>query len=196
MERKAKIIRETNETKIELEFTLDGSGKADIKTQNGFLDHILSSFAKHGKFDLKIMAKGDIETGSHHLVEDVGICLGKAINESLGEKKGIERFSFFILPMDEAQVTVSIDLGGRAFLRFDADMPYEMIEDFESVIVKDFFEALVSNSFINLHIKKNSGINPHHIIEAIFKAFGKALSIASRLTGGNDIPSTKGMLKS
>lgn len=194
MERKAKIKRETKETRIELEFILDGSGQADIKTQNGFLDHILSSFAKHGKFDIKIKAKGDIETGTHHLIEDIGICLGKAINESLGEKKGIERFAFFILPMDEAQVTVSVDLGGRAFLRFDADMPYSVMEGFESTIVKDFFEALVSNSFINLHIKKNSGINPHHIIEAIFKAFGKALSIASRVTGSNEVPSTKGIL--
>jgi len=194
MERKAKIIRETEETRIELEFVLDGSGRTDIDTGNGFLNHILCSFAKHGKFDIKIKAGGDIETGTHHLVEDVGICLGKAINEALGSKKGIERFAFFILPMDEAQVTVSIDLGGRAFLRFDADMPYALIEGFESVIVKDFFEALVSNSFINLHIKKNSGINPHHIIEAIFKAFGKVLSIASRITGGDEIPSTKGIL--
>ncbi len=194
MERKAKIIRETKETGIELEFKLDGSGIADIDTQNGFLDHILYSFAKHGKFDIKIKAKGDIETGSHHLVEDIGICLGKAINESLGDKKGIERFAFFILPMDEARVTVSLDLGGRAFLNFDADMPYAVMEGFESIIVRDFFEALVSNSFVNLHIKKDSGINPHHIIEAIFKAFGKALCIASRITGNNDIPSTKGML--
>lgn len=194
MERKAKIIRETKETRIELEFMLDGSGKTDIDTQNGFFNHLLCSFAKHGKFDIKIKAKGDIETGTHHLVEDIGICLGKAINESLGDKKGIERFAFFILPMDEASVTVAIDLGGRAFLNFDADIPYADMEGFESIIARDFFEALVSNSFINLHIKKNSGINPHHIIEAIFKAFGKTLFTASRKTGNDDIPSTKGML--
>lgn len=194
MGRKAKIIRETKETRIELEFALEGSGKSDIDTQNGFLNHLLCSFAKHGKFDIKIKAKGDIETGTHHLVEDIGICLGKAINESLGDKKGIERFAFFILPMDEASVTVALDLGGRAFLNFDADIPYAVMEGFESIIVRDFFEALVSNSFINLHIKKNSGINPHHIIEAIFKAFGKTLFIASRKTGNDDIPSTKGML--
>lgn len=194
MKRNAIIKRKTKETNIELGFFLDGSGKADINTGNGFLDHILQSFAKHGKFDLKIKAQGDLETGTHHLIEDIGICLGKAINESLGDKKGIERFAFFILPMDEALVTVALDLGGRAFLRFDADMPYALIEGFESIIVRDFFEALVSNSFINLHIQKNSGINPHHIIEAIFKAFGKTLSIASRITGSGEIPSTKGLL--
>jgi imidazoleglycerol-phosphate dehydratase len=194
MKRKAIITRKTRETSVELEFILDGGGSAEISTGNGFLDHMLKSFAKHGKFDLKIKAVGDLETGTHHLIEDIGICLGKAINESLGDKKGIERFAFFILPMDEALVTISLDLGGRAFLRFDADMPYALIEGFESIIVKDFFEALVSNSFINLHIQKNSGINPHHIIEAIFKAFGKTLSQASRMTGDEEVPSTKGLL--
>jgi len=194
MKRKAKIIRETKETKIRLELNLDGNGIAEIDTQNGFFDHILTSFSKHGKFDLKIMARGDVKTGLHHLVEDVGICLGKAINESIGQKKGIERFGFFILPMDDAEITVSLDISGRAFLRFDVDMPYSLIEGFETILIKDFFEAVTSNAFINLHIKKNSGVNPHHIAEAIFKSFGKALSIASRITGNDEVPSTKGAL--
>ena len=194
MERKARVIRETKETKIKLELNLDGKGIAKIDTQNGFFDHILTSFSKHGKFDLRIQARGDLKTGLHHIVEDVGICLGKAINESIGQKKGIERFGFFILPMDDAEITISLDIAGRAYLRFDADMPYSLIEDFETILIKDFFEAVTSNAFINLHIKKNSGINPHHIIEAIFKSFGRALSIASRITGDDEVPSTKGAL--
>jgi len=194
MERKARVIRETKETKIKLELNLDGKGIAKIDTQNGFFDHILTSFSKHGKFYFRIRARGDLKTGLHHIVEDVGICLGKAINESIGEKKGIERFGFFILPMDDAEITISLDIAGRAYLRFDADMPYSLIEDFETILIKDFFEAVTSNAFINLHIKKNSGINPHHIIEAIFKSFGRALSIASRITGDDEVPSTKGAL--
>lgn len=193
MERSSKITRETRETKIELELNIDGCGRVSIETPNGFFNHLLSSFAKHSNFDLKIKASGDIETGHHHLIEDIGICLGKAINESLGDKIGIERFGFFILPMDEAEVIVSIDIGGRSFLRYDVDMPYDVIENFETILVNDFFMAVVNNAFINVHITKNSGINPHHIIEAIFKAFGKALKIATQITN-NDIPSTKGIL--
>jgi len=194
MIRKAKIVRKTKETNIELEFTIDGSGIAQINTPAHFFNHLLESFTKHGNFNLKLIAEGDIETGFHHLIEDIGICLGKALREALADKKAIERFGFSIIPMDETEVTVSIDLSGRSYLKYDADIIYEMVENMETIIIEDFFRALVSNAFITLHITKNCGLNSHHILEAIFKAFARALKSACVLNSSKTIPSTKGLL--
>jgi imidazoleglycerol-phosphate dehydratase len=194
MKRKAKITRKTKETDVKMEFDLDGSGNTDIETPIPFFNHILESFARHGNFDMKLRASGDTDVDCHHLVEDVGICIGRAIFECLKDKKGIKRFGYILLPMDEAEVAVSIDIGGRAYLRYNVEIEYEKLEGMETVVVEDFFRALVSNSFINLHINKNTGINSHHIIEAIFKAFGIVLHDASRISGASTIPSTKGLI--
>ena len=194
MDREAKIIRKTKETNIELDFKIDGSGISEIKTPVYFFNHLMESFARHGNFDLKLNADGDIETGSHHLIEDIGICLGKALNEALADKKSIERFGFSIIPMDETEITVSIDLCGRSYLKYDVDLPYEKIENFETVIIEDFFRAVTSNAFITLHITKNSGLNSHHILETVFKSFAISLKNACRLTDSGKIPSTKGLL--
>ena len=194
MERKTKIIRKTKETDITLEFNLDGSGIADIETSIPFFDHILESFTRHGNFNMKLKASGDLGVGCHHLVEDVGICLGKAIFDCLENKRGIKRFGYILLPMDETEVTVSIDIGGRAYLRYNVDVEYEKLDGMETIVIEEFFRALVSNSFINLHINKNTGLNSHHIIEAIFKAFGIVLHNASSESGTDTIPSTKGLM--
>ncbi|MBU2563306.1 MAG: imidazoleglycerol-phosphate dehydratase HisB [Actinobacteria bacterium] len=194
MKRKTKIIRKTKETNITLEFDLDGSGIADIETSVPFFNHILESFTRHGNFNMKLQASGDLEAGCHHLVEDVGICLGKAIFECLKNKKGIKRFGYILLPMDETEVTVSIDIGGRAYLRYNVDVEYEKLDGMETIVIEEFFRALVNNSFINLHINKNTGLNSHHIIEAIFKAFSIVLHDASRESGTGTIPSTKGLI--
>ena len=194
MKRKAKVTRKTKETEIKMEFDLDGSGTADIETPIPFFNHILESFTRHGSFNMKLRALGDTDVDCHHLVEDVGICIGKAIFKCLEDKKGIKRFGYILLPMDEAEVAVSIDIGGRAYLRYNVDIEYEKLEGMETAVVEDFFRALVSNSFINLHINKNTGINSHHIIEAIFKAFGIVLHDASRISETGTIPSTKGLI--
>lgn len=194
MKRKTKIIRKTKETDITLEFDLDGSGIADIETSVPFFNHILESFTRHGNFNMKLRASGDLEAGCHHLVEDVGICLGKAIFDCLKNKKGIKRFGYILLPMDETEVTVSIDIGGRAYLRYNVDVEYEKLDGMETIVIEEFFRALVNNSFINLHINKNTGLNSHHIIEAIFKAFSIVLHDASRESGTGTIPSTKGLI--
>ncbi|MEA2016056.1 MAG: imidazoleglycerol-phosphate dehydratase HisB [Actinomycetota bacterium] len=194
MKRKAKINRKTKETDIKLEFDFDGSGKANIKTPVPFFNHMLESFTRHGSFNMKLEAEGDVEVDSHHFVEDVGICLGKAIFDCLKDKKNIKRFGSVILPMDDAEVSVSVDIGGRAYLRYNVDIEYEKINGMETIIVEDFFRALASNSFINLHISKNTGLNSHHIIEAIFKAFGIVLHDAGSVRGSGSIPSTKGLI--
>ncbi|MCE5329933.1 imidazoleglycerol-phosphate dehydratase HisB [bacterium] len=194
MERKAKIVRKTKETDISLEFKIDGSGNTDIKTPASFFNHLMESFAKHGNFDLKLTAKGDVETGLHHLIEDIGICMGKALNEALADKKSIERFGFSIIPMDETEIIVSLDLCGRAYLKYNVDIPYEMVENMETIIIEDFFRSLTSNAFITLHINKTSGLNSHHIIEAVFKAFARSLKAACALNNEGAVPSTKGLL--
>ncbi len=194
MLRKEIIKRKTKETVIKLELNLDGSGKSDIATPVPFLNHVLESFARHGDFDLKITASGDINVDPHHLIEDIGICLGLAISACLKNKEGITRFGHIILPMDEVEISVSLDLGGRAYLRYNVDMLNEKIENMNTSLVEDFFRALVINSLVNLHINKNVGVNSHHIIEAIFKAFGIALKDATRLNGSTSIPSTKGVI--
>src|SRR4030066_487524 len=194
MQRKEIIKRKTKETDIKLELNLDGSGKSDIATPVPFLNHVLESFARHGNFNLRITANGDINVDPHHLIEDIGICLGLAISACLKNKEGITRFGHIILPMDEVEISISLDLGGRAYLRYNVDMLNEKIENMSTGLVEDFFKALVNNSLVNLHINKNVGINSHHIIEAIFKAFGIALKNATRLSGSTSIPSTKGTI--
>ncbi|MGM0365834.1 MAG: imidazoleglycerol-phosphate dehydratase HisB [Actinomycetota bacterium] len=191
--RNSEIRRKTSETDIELRLDIDGRGMAEVDTGIPFFDHMLSSFARHGGFDLFVSASGDIQVGSHHLVEDVGICLGKALGECIREKRGIKRFAHSIICMDDAEVTLSADLGGRSYLRFDVDMCGEVIKGYNTAVTEDFFRALVTNSFINLHIKKNAGLNSHHIIEAVFKALGITLHQATRITE-RGIPSTKGTI--
>jgi imidazoleglycerol-phosphate dehydratase len=194
MERIKTIKRKTNETDIEIGLNIDGCGDSEIYTPVPFLNHVLSSFARHGSFDLRIKASGDIEVDPHHLIEDIGICLGKAIAECIGNKKGINRFGFVIIPMDETEVTISLDLGGRPYLRYSVEILNEKIENMPTLLVLDFFKALTDNSSMNLHINKNVGVNSHHIIEAVFKAFGIALKQAVRKGSGTSVLSTKGML--
>ncbi|NLJ88353.1 MAG: imidazoleglycerol-phosphate dehydratase HisB [Epulopiscium sp.] len=196
LERKAQIQRKTNETDIKLAIDLNGLGKYNIKTGIGFFDHMLSHVSKHGFIDLDIDVKGDLEVDCHHTIEDTGIVLGQAITKALGDKKGIKRYGSAILPMDDALVLCAIDLSGRPYFVFDAKFTVEKLGDMDTEMVEEFFRALSINGGINLHIKVLSGFNNHHIIEAIFKAFGKALDeaiqIDSRIEG---VLSTKGMLE-
>lgn len=194
--RTAKLNRKTAETDIMLELNLDGEGKSEISTGCGFLDHMFTLFAKHGRFDLNISCKGDIEVDYHHSAEDIGICLGKAFAEALADMKGIERYGDIILPMDEALVLCAVDISGRAHLEYDVDIPTEKIGDFDSELVEEFFFAFVRNSNITLHIKKVSGRNSHHIAEGVFKAVARVLSKAVSINEKykNEIPSTKGVL--
>lgn len=195
MGRSADISRKTRETDIRLKLNLDGSGKAEINTKIGFFDHMLNSFARHGFFDLSVMVKGDLEVDTHHTIEDTGIVLGTAIKQALGSKESIKRYGSMILPMDETLVLCAIDLSGRPYFSYDAPLTAERVGDFETEMVKEFFYAVSYAAEMNLHIRKLAGENNHHIIEGIFKAFGKALDEATlsdpRITG---ILSTKGTL--
>lgn len=194
--RTCKITRKTNETDITLELSLDGSGKSNIDTGIGFFDHMLNSFAKHGFFDLNIACKGDLYVDSHHTIEDVGIVLGQAIKEALGNKKGIKRYGYFILPMDEALILCSMDLSGRPYFVFDASFTVEQVGNMDTEMVKEFFYAVTYNSGMNLHMKQLEGSNNHHIIEGMFKAFAKAFDEAVQIDNRIDgVLSTKGTLK-
>jgi imidazoleglycerol-phosphate dehydratase len=197
MTRSAKIDRRTNETNIQLELNLDGAGEASVATGVGFLDHMLELFAKHGVFDLKVKADGDLHVDAHHTVEDTGICLGQALKQALGDKAGIRRYGHFTLPMEETLVTTAIDLSGRYFMVFEADFPSEKIGDFDTELVYDFWQAAAANALCNLHVVLHHGRNSHHISEAIFKAAARALRMAvehdPRSPG---VPSTKGTLNS
>jgi len=190
--RESKLSRKTNETDIEIKITLDGSGNSDINTGIAFFDHMLNSFAKHGSFDITIIARGDLTVDEHHTVEDVGITLGSAIVKALGDKKGIERFADARVPMDEALASAAIDISGRSFLVFNAKFTNPNIGGLTSQNVRHFFESLTANAGINAHIEV-TGENDHHKAEALFKAFGIALKRAVRVTGSG-IPSTKGVL--
>jgi imidazoleglycerol-phosphate dehydratase len=196
--RTSEVTRNTNETQIMVSLNLDGSGEGEISTGVPFMDHMLELFSKHGFFDLEIKAKGDIDIDYHHLVEDMGITLGQAFSEALGEKAGIKRYGFFVLPMDETLVTVALDLSNRAFLVFDAPLPISLVRDFNVQLFKEFFQAFVNEAGCNLHIRLEHGKEPHHVAEAMFKGFAKALDLATslepRLNGG--VPSTKGTLSS
>lgn len=189
------VQRKTNETDIIISLNLDGSGKQNISTGIGFFDHMLSGFTRHGFFDLNLDVKGDLEVDCHHTIEDTGIVLGNAIREALGDKKGIKRFGSIILPMDETLVLCAIDLSGRPYFAFDAEFTTDRVGDMDTEMVREFFYAISYSAGMNLHMKVLSGTNNHHIIEALFKAFGKALDDASsydpRVT---DILSTKGSL--
>ena len=196
MNRKSEIKRKTNETDISLSMNIDGTGKGDINTGVGFFDHMLSLFARHGLFDLKVMAKGDLDVDAPHTVEDVGIVLGQAIKEALGDKKSIKRYGSSFVPMDEALALVALDLSGRPYLVFDARFENQKLGNMDTELVEEFFRAVANNAGINLHIKVFYGSNTHHIIEAIFKAFGRALDEASGIDNRIEgVMSTKGMLE-
>jgi imidazoleglycerol-phosphate dehydratase len=193
--RQSKISRQTKETKIDLIFNLDGSGIYKIKTGIDFLNHMLELFTKHGLFNLEMKAKGDLAVDYHHTVEDIGICLGKAIKDAIGDKKRISRFGSCIVPMDEALTIAAIDLSGRSFFGYEGKLPRKKIGDFDPILIKEFFEALTRSAEMNLHFNIISGSNPHHIIEAIFKSFAVALAQASRIDSRKrGVPSTKGVL--
>ena len=177
--RTAKIERKTKETDIVLELNLDGTGKAEISTGIGFFDHMLNSFARHGFFDLKVSVKGDLEVDCHHTIEDTGIVLGQAIKDAVGDKKGIKRYGSCILPMDEVLVLCAIDLSGRPYYASDAVFTADKCGDMDLEMVKEFFYAISYSAGMNLHFKVLSGSNNHHIVEAMFKAFAKALDSAT-----------------
>ena len=193
--RVGKIFRETGETKIDLKINLDGSGETSIDTGIGFFNHMLNLFAAHGRFDLEINCKGDLEVDGHHSIEDIGIALGAAIKNALGDKRGINRYGTFFLPMDETLALVSLDISGRPFLVFDAGNFAPMIGNFDTELTEEFLRALAFNAGITLHVKILYGKNSHHKVEAIFKSLGHALRIAAEYDEKNTgIPSTKGIL--
>ena len=195
MPRTANISRQTAETKVELKLNLDGTGHAHVRTGVGFLDHMLTLLAKHAAIDLEVEAEGDLDVDQHHTVEDVGICLGQALKQALGDKAGIRRYGFFSLPMEETLCTTALDLSGHYFLVFNAEFPAAKIGDFDSELVEDFWQAAAANALCNLHINVAYGRNSHHIAEAIFKSTARALRMAiesdPRMPG---VPSTKGTL--
>ena len=195
--RTAEVKRNTSETQIRVKLNLDGSGAGEWKTGVGFLDHMLELFARHGALDLKVEAKGDLQVDQHHTVEDVGICLGQAVKQALGDKAGVRRYGHFTLPMEETLCTTAIDLSGRYAFVFNAQFGSPKIGDFDSELVEDFFQALAANALCNLHVLVHYGRNSHHIAEAIFKSAARALRMAveadPRMTG---VPSTKGTLTS
>ena len=193
--RKTAIERKTNETDISLSLALDGSGKHGVKSGCGFLDHMLSLFAFHGKFDLFVGCKGDTQVDDHHTVEDIGIALGQAFDEALGERRGIVRYGSFLLPMDEALILCAVDVSGRAHLTFDASIPAQKVGVFDTELVREFFLAVAREMGATIHIRQLSGENSHHIIEAMFKAFGRAMRMACAVEDeGGEIPSSKGIL--
>lgn len=195
MDRIAEVKRVTRETNISLKLNLDGEGKSSVNTGIGFFDHMLEGFSKHGFFDLDVDIKGDLNVDGHHTVEDTGIVLGNAIREAVGDKKGIRRYGYFILPMDDALVLCAVDLGGRPYLQFDCSFPNNMVGSFDTSLVKEFFYAISYSAAMNIHIKMLSGENSHHMIEAAFKAFAKALDDAVSMDGRiQDVLSTKGSL--
>ena len=195
MSRKSKVDRTTRETAIRLELDLDGSGTADLSTGIGFLDHMLELFAKHSGYDLVVRADGDLEVDQHHTTEDIGICLGMALRDALGDKKGIDRYGSLSLPMDEALVTVAVDLGGRYSFEYEAPIPTEKIGAFDSELIEHFWQSVAANAQINLHVLMHRGKNSHHIAEAVFKGCARAMRAASRVDPTNSaVPSTKGTL--
>ncbi|NLP35740.1 MAG: imidazoleglycerol-phosphate dehydratase HisB [Clostridiales bacterium] len=194
--RTAVISRKTKETEIHLEFNLDGTGQSQIETGIGFFDHMLDSFCRHGFFDMKLSVKGDLYVDSHHTVEDTGIVLGQAIKSALDDKEGISRYGSFLLPMDETLVLCAIDLSGRPYLVFDEEFTVDKIGYMDTELIKEFFYAISYSSGMNLHIKKMYGENNHHIVEATFKAFAKALDAACRFDDRvQGVLSTKGTME-
>lgn len=195
MERKSVIERKTKETDIFVSLNLDGTGKADIHTGIGFFDHMLDGFARHGFFDIKVKVSGDLEVDGHHTVEDTGIVLGQVIKEALGDKSGIRRYGSFILPMDDALALCAVDLCGRPYFSYECEFPSERIGELDTELIREFFYAVSYSAGMNLHIKMLSGLNGHHMAEAMFKAFSKALDEAVSKDGRiEDVLSTKGSL--
>ena len=194
--RTATITRTTAETKIELTLTLDGSGKSEIDSGCGFLDHMLTLFARHGRFDLTLTCKGDTYVDDHHTVEDIGIALGMAFSEALGDKKGITRYGSMLLPMDEALILSAVDLSGRSMLCYGLTVPTAKVGSFDTELVEEFLLGFVRNAACTLHVKQLAGTNSHHIIEGAFKSLGRALSAAVAIDErfADEIPSTKGVL--
>ena len=194
--RTAEIIRKTGETDIELRLDLDGTGKSEIKTGVGFLDHMLTLFAKHGRFDLEIKASGDTWVDGHHTTEDVGIALGQAFAKALGEKKGIVRYGSMILPMDEALIMTAIDFSGRSYLAYEADIWAQRVGDFDTELSEEFWQAFTRNAQCTLHIRQLAGKNAHHIIEGIFKSAARSIATAVKVDEAfaDEVPSTKGVL--
>ena len=196
MTRKAMIARTTKETAIEVQLDLDGSGQVNVDTGIGFFDHMLDAFGRHGLFDLDVKANGDLNVDGHHTVEDVGIVLGQAFAQAIGDKRGIVRYGDIALPMDEALVLAAVDFSGRGALYWDMDISYQMIGSFDSTLAKEFFIAFATNAEITLHVKQLAGENLHHVIECLFKAVARALraAVASDPRAADALPSTKGVL--
>lgn len=194
--RSADIKRTTAETDITLQLCLDGSGHSDINTGVGFLDHMLTLFARHGRFDLKVTCKGDTYVDDHHSTEDIGIALGEAFAQALGDKRGIRRYGSMLLPMDEALILCSVDLSGRSLLRYSLVMPSQKVGSFDTELVEEFFTAFCRTASVTLHLRQLDGTNTHHIIEAAFKGFGRAMRDAVSIDpdASGEIPSTKGVL--
>ena len=192
----SEIKRKTAETDISLKLNLDGKGESKIDSGCGFLDHMLTLFARHARFDLELNCKGDTHVDFHHTVEDIGIALGDALNNALGEKRGIIRYGSFILPMDESLILTSIDISGRSHLSYGLEIPALKVGDFDTELTREFFEALVRKAGITLHINQLAGTNSHHIIEGTFKSFARSMKTAVSIDEDykNEIPSTKGVL--
>ena len=194
--RTAEINRKTNETDIKLRLNLDGTGKSEINTGCGFLDHMLTLFARHGGFDLAVSCKGDTNVDYHHTVEDIGIALGDAFKSSLGDMRGITRYGSFILPMDESLIMTAVDISGRSHLSYGLTIPAQKVGDFDTELTEEFYLGFVRHSAITLHIKQLSGTNSHHIIEGAFKSVARSLAAAVKIDESrrDEIPSTKGVL--
>ena len=194
--RKSEINRKTAETDISLKINLDGKGESKIATGCGFLDHMLTLFAKHGRFDIELSCKGDTFVDYHHTTEDIGIALGTALKEALGDKAGITRYASIILPMDEALILSAVDISGRAYLRYNLEIQAPMVGDFDTELVREFFTALAFNGGITLHIRQLDGVNSHHIIEGAFKSVARSLKAATAIDESLEgrIPSSKGVL--
>ena len=193
--RTTEITRNTAETNISLKVNLDGTGKTEVNTGVGFLNHMLTLFAAHGKFDLEVRCVGDTDVDDHHSVEDVGICLGQAFRQALGDKRGITRYGSFLLPMDEALILAAVDISGRSSLNDALEIPTEKIGSFDTELVEEFFLGFTRSCPMSLHLRKLAGTNSHHIVEGAFKAFGRAMKAAVALDGTDKIPSTKGVLE-
>ncbi len=194
--RRATVERETAETAVSLTLRLDGTGTSEISTGVGFLDHMLTLFAKHGRFDLAVRCAGDTNVDYHHTVEDLGIVLGAAFAQALGDKRGISRYGSCVLPMDEALILTAVDLSGRAYLGFELPLAAQKVGDFDTELVKEFFMAFARSASCTLHIRELAGENTHHVIEGAFKSFGRTMRAAAAIDpeAADEIPSTKGML--
>lgn len=194
--RSAEVKRKTAETDVSVKLNLDGKGTCSIETGIGFLDHMLVLLAKHSRFDMEVKCVGDINVDGHHTTEDIGIALGQAFKEALGDKAGINRYANTMLPMDEALILTAVDISGRPYLRYNLEIPAAMVGDFDTELVREFFVAFSFNSGVTLHIRQLDGVNSHHIIEGAFKSFARSLksAVAVDETLGGEIPSSKGVL--